>query len=197
MDEFTFQFGAKIHCIDDAFGALSKVAINPNTLQIVDLIVENGLLLKRSRVVPLTMVSTITEEGIHLSLSCEDVTQLLEYRETKTERPVPGNGLVVNLDTTYATTPVVPMVTEIVREGVPAEVKVLSAHTAVQTDEGIIGKVHGVSAWTADKTVSGIVTRQGVFFPETGVVPIHEIERFGDDAVLLRSHHPITSYLND
>lgn len=118
MDELTFHFGARIHCTDDTFGALSKVAINPATLQVADLIVENGLLLKRSRVVPLTRVSTIGDDGIYLTLTCEEVAQLPEYRETKTERPLPGNGATVNLDTTYATTPVVPMVTEIVREGV-------------------------------------------------------------------------------
>ncbi len=197
MDELTFHFGARIHCTDDTFGALSKVAINPATLQVADLIVENGLLLKRSRVVPLTRVSTIGDDGIYLTLTCEEVAQLPEYRETKTERPLPGNGATVNLDTTYATTPVVPMVTEIVREGVSPEVKVLSAGTAVQTDEGTIGKVHGVNAWVADKKVSGIVTRQGVFFPETGHVPIHEIERFGDAVIVLRSPHPVTSSLNE
>ena len=127
----------------------------------------------------------------------QEVAQLPEFRETKTERPLPGNGAAVNLDTTYATMPVVPMVTEVVREGVSPEVKVLSAHTAVQSDEGTIGKVHGVNAWTADKTVSGIVTRQGVLFPETGMVPIHEIERFGDDVVVLRSRQPVTSSLNE
>lgn len=197
MDELTLHFGARVHCTDDIFGALSKVAINPDTLQVADLIVENGLLLKRSRVVPLTLVSTIAEEGIYLTVSCDEVAQLPEFRETKTERPLPGNGAAVNLDTTYATMPVVPMVTEVVREGVSPEVKVLSAHTAVQSDEGTIGKVHGVNAWTADKTVSGIVTRQGVLFPETGMVPIHEIERFGDDVIVLRPRQPVTSTLNE
>ncbi|MCC6606039.1 MAG: hypothetical protein IT327_22720 [Anaerolineae bacterium] len=197
MDELTFHFGARVHCTDDTFGTLSKVAINPNNLQLVDLIVENGLLLKRSRVVPLTVVSSLGDDGIYLTISCDEVAQLHEYRETKTERPLPGNGAAVNLDTTYATLPVVPMVTEIVRDGVSPEVKVLSASTAVQTDEGTVGKVHGVRVWAIDKTVSGIETRQGVLFPETGVVPIHEIERFGDDVVVLRSRQPVTSTLNE
>ncbi|MBK8906004.1 MAG: hypothetical protein IPM53_32800 [Anaerolineaceae bacterium] len=197
MDELTFNFGAKVHCVDDAYGSLGKVAINPDTLEVVGLIVENGLLLKRARVVPLSMVSAISEEGIYLTVSCEDATQLLEYRETKMERPADVAGQAVNLDTTYSTMPVVPMVTEIVREGISPELKVLSPHTAVQTTEGTVAKLHGVQAWVANKKVSGIMTRQGVLFPETGVVPIHEIERFGDDAVLLRSHQPVASTLNE
>ena len=198
MDELTFSFGTKVHCLDDTYGSLGRIALNPETFQVADLIVENGFLFKRARVVPMSLVSSISEDGIYLSASQDEMRQLFEYREVKMERPADspsgtGQPARSHLDDTMSISPMVPMVTEIIREGVSPWMKVLSPHTAVQNENGAIGKVQGVHVWATDNTVSGILSRQGIFFPETDTIPAHEIDHFDETAVALKSHsHPLS-----
>lgn len=190
MDELTFNLGSKVYFADDGVGSLDKLVFDPDSLEVTDLIVGTGLLLKRSRVVPLTAVSSMSEVGIYLDMTQDDLTRFQEYRETEVERPVDGveaRPAVINMEHTMITAPMVPMVTETVREGVPDDLKIVSPQTAVHSEEGVVGKLYAVRTWADDKKISGIVARQGVLLPEIGNFSIHDIERFGEETVVLKT----------
>jgi uncharacterized protein YrrD len=163
MDELTFSFGTMIHCLDDSFGTLAKLVVEPENNRVVDLIAENGFIVKRSRVIPLSKISSIAEDGIFLALTSEEMLTLPEYRETKVERPAVGNqsGTYVPTDT-MTTAPLVPMIKETVREGISPEMKVLTSQTAVNNEGTTIGKLQAVQIENSDHRISSIVVRHGL-----------------------------------
>jgi uncharacterized protein YrrD len=192
MDELTFNFGAKVHCLDDSFGSLTKLVIEPENLRVMDLIAESGFLLKRARVIPLSKISSIAEDGIYLSLTSEEMMTLPEYRETKMERPADNaqSGAYTSPDG-MTTAPIVPMVYETIREGISPKMKLLTNHTAVENEGATIGKLQAINIWGADHKISSIAVRHGLVFTEVESIPAHEIEHFAEEVVALRSPHAV------
>ncbi len=192
MDELTFNFGTKVHCLDDSFGSLAKLVVEPENLRVVDLIAESGFLLKRARVIPLSEISSIAEDGIYLSLTSEDMQALPEYRETKMERPADNaqSGSFVPPDG-MTTAPVVPMVQETIREGVSPKMKLLTNQTAVENEGATIGKLQAVQIGSADHQINSIVVRHGLVFTEVESIPVHEIEHFTEEVMALKSPYTV------
>ena len=85
MNDFDFNIGAQVHCQDGQCGKLAKVVVNPDTLQVTDLIIEEGFLLKRARVFPISVVESTTAEDIYLSVHSDDLGNYREYREIEYE----------------------------------------------------------------------------------------------------------------
>jgi uncharacterized protein YrrD len=192
MDELTFNFGAKVHCLDSSFGSLTKLVVEPENRRVVDLIAENGFFVKRARVIPLSKISSMDEDGIYLGLTSEEMLTLSEYRETTMERPADSNlsGAFVSADT-MTTAPLVPMVQETIREGISPKMKVLSSHTAVENEGTTIGKIQAVQIGSADHQINSIVVRHGLVFTEVESIPVHEIEHFAEEVVALRSPYTV------
>lgn len=192
MDELTFNFGAKVHCLDNSFGSLTRLVVEPENRRVVDLIAENGFFVKRARVIPLSKISSMDEDGIYLGLTSEEMLTLPEYRETTMERPADNNqsGAYVPTDT-MTTAPLVPMVQETIREGVSPKMKVLSGHTAVENEGTTIGKIQAVQIGSADHQINSIVVRHGLVFTEVESIPVHEIENFAEEVVALRSPYTV------
>ncbi len=197
MDELTFVFGAEVHCLDDNFGKLSKLVIEPENLQIVELIAENGLIVKRARVIPLDKVSSIADDGIFLTLTKDEMLGLQEYRETHMERPAENalSGSFTSPDG-MTSAQLVPMVHETIREGVSPKMKILSGHTAVENDGTSLGKLHAVNVYTPDRKVSSLVVRHGLVFTEVETVPAHEIDSLAEDVVTLGVKEPVPNLLS-
>lgn len=186
MDELTFVFGSKVYFTDDGYGSLARLVYDPESLELTHLIVETGLLLKRSRVVPVTAVSSLSEAGIYLGLTQDEMSQRQQFHEKEVERPADGvksKPMVVNMEHTMTTSPMVPMVTEIVREGVSPELKIVSSQTAVCWEDGSQGKLQAVRTWPGNKMISGIVARNGLLFPDTDAISIYDIAQF-DEAII-------------
>ncbi len=192
MDELTFNFGTKVHCLDSSFGSLTKLVVEPENRRVVDLIAENGFFVKRARVIPMSKISSMDEDGIYLALTSDEMLTLPEYRETIMERPADGNesGAYLSADT-MTTAPLVPMVQETIREGVSPKLKVLSSHTAVKNEGTTVGKLQAVQIENAEHQISSIVVRHGLVFTEVESIPVHEIENFTEEVVALRSPYTV------
>ncbi|HEX6386047.1 MAG TPA: BON domain-containing protein [Anaerolineae bacterium] len=188
MNEFDFNIGAQVHCQDGKCGKLAKVVVNPETLQVTDLIVEEGFLLKRARVFPISVVETATAEEIHLSINSDELGNFREYREVEYEAPAPGGN--ASFQEPYAGMPLnvskVPMVREKVREGISSdELIVVQQGTPVSNAKGKVGKLDHVLSAEDSNEITHLVVRHGALFGELLVIPVSMVEHVGEKGILI------------
>ena len=81
MNKFDFNIGATVHCKNGKCGKLQKIVVDPESMEVTDLIVSKGLILTEDRVVPVSDVDRATEDYVMLSVND---TQLEEYPEYRT-----------------------------------------------------------------------------------------------------------------
>jgi hypothetical protein len=144
MSEHHLTIGAHVYCADGKFGKLTRVAIEPDTWQVTDLIVEEGFLLKCSRVFPISLVSSATGEEIHLSIGEDALASFQQYSEEEFEVfsgpwkqfGPPGSSIgdgetVVHVLDHYGLSPsaVAPIVRRKVRTGVAEELATIEKGT--------------------------------------------------------------------
>jgi len=193
MDEFDFNIGAQVHCRDGKCGRLSKVVVNPDTLQVTDLIVEEGFLLKRARVFPISVVERTTEQDIYLSVHSDDLGSYREYREVEYERVASGSEAA-----SFNTSQVMPyggvttsnynvaIVREKVRQGLSSDdLALLAQGTPVKNQEGVIGKLDHVITNADSSEITHLVVRHGILFPERLDIPIALVERISENGILV------------
>ena len=77
-----YEIGASVYGIDKEVGELIKVAVDPHTKRVTDLIVEKGLVLKEDRVIPVEVVDEVDKDGIHLAIGAERLREYPRYEET-------------------------------------------------------------------------------------------------------------------
>ena len=85
MNDFILHFGAPVHCFEDQCGKLARVAFKPETRQVTDLIVEEGMILKRARVFPFTVVQKAADDNIEIDVQGKELGNFPEFRETVVE----------------------------------------------------------------------------------------------------------------
>lgn len=188
MNEFDFNMGAHVHCQDGQCGKLAKVVLNPDTWQVTDLIVEEGFLLKRARVFPISVVTTTTAEDIYLSISSGDLGNFPEFREVEYEVLASDNKTLFqdpyaagSLDTAK-----VPMVREKIRQGITSDdLLVVQQGTPVFNAAGKVGKLDHVITNEESGQITHLVVRQGTLFSEQLVIPVFMVEHVGEKGILI------------
>jgi uncharacterized protein YrrD len=193
MDEFDFNIGAQVHCQDGKCGKLAKVVVHPDTWQVTDLIVEEGFLLKRARVFPITVVESTTAEDIYLSIESADLNNYREYREVEYEQPAftgqttpVHTGEVVFPGGVTVTDWNVPVVRRKVHMGISSQdLQLIKQGTPVENHEGVIGKVDHVIIDAHSNEITHLVVRHGIISIERLDIPISLVEHIGENHVLV------------
>jgi uncharacterized protein YrrD len=192
-EKFDLNIGALVHCQDGECGKLAKVVIDPETLQVTNLIVEEGFLLKQARVFPINTVDHSGADDIYLSVKRADLGNFPEYRETEFEVPVSsrqegfrydgGDMLFPAYGSTYDTG----LVTykEKVRQGIMPELKVVEQGTLVINSEGVIGKLEHVITDKESGAVTDLLVRQGAIFTSELEIPASFVDRVSEDGIFV------------
>ena len=187
-----FDIGARVLCKNGRCGKLVKVVLDPHTREVTDLIVEKGLLQKKDRVLPVSVVERAEDGDIYISARSDQLDAYPEYRETEFREPAPDwevdrypaehvrhwispYGLM-----TYE--PVMPMIRRRVREGIPSDLKVIGRGTRVHHLGSTIGKVDHVLVDPESREMTHLVIRRGVV-PDYRILPVDVIERVTDEGV--------------
>jgi len=195
MNAFDLHIGTKVRCLDGRCGKLAKIAVNPTTLQVTDLIVEEGFLLKQARAVPISTVAYAEPKDILLLLSSDDLRGYAEYREKVFERPATaqeGHSGSSTEEVSYPsfTTPYDPgmrvgIVKEKIRQGLSSELELISKGTLVKNSEGIVGRLSHLMTDPETGEITNLVVQQGFMFPEQLVVPVYFVESISEDGIFL------------
>jgi osmotically-inducible protein OsmY len=80
MNSFNFNIGATVHCKNGKCGQLQKLVVDPDDMEVTDLIVERGLINKDRRIVPVKDVDRATDDYIMLSINDISLEEYPEYR---------------------------------------------------------------------------------------------------------------------
>jgi uncharacterized protein YrrD len=195
MNAFDLHIGTKVRCLDGRCGKLAKIAVDPVTLQVTDLIVEEGFLLKQARAVPISTVAYAEPKDILLLLSSDDLRGYAEYRERVFERPATaqdGHSGSRTEEVSYPTftTPYDPgmpvgTIKERIRQGISSKLEVISKGTLVKNSEGIVGRLSHLMTDPETGEITNLVVQQGFMFPEHLEVPVYFVESINEDSIFL------------
>ncbi len=67
----------------DEVGSLDRVVIDPRTQQVADLVVQSGLFGAKKKLLPIDLVSSEDERGLHLAEIPGGIDHLLDFEETR------------------------------------------------------------------------------------------------------------------
>jgi sporulation protein YlmC with PRC-barrel domain len=190
-----FKIGAEVQCRDDSCGKLSRVVIDPETEQVVALIVERGVLQKDSRVVPLRVVIEATPDTIRLDLESDALDNYTEYNET--EYAVPAEGWEHSRyhmgEASYwappyrpiMDMPVMPMLRQTIHEGIPSTQEAIGKGTAVRDREGELGTVDRVLTNRESGAITHLVVKSaGLLSSDIRLLPIGMVSEVDDMGVI-------------
>lgn len=180
MAAFDFRIGARVHCTDGPYGKLVKIVVDPKTQQVTDLVVEKGLLLKKDQVLPVSVVTSATENDIYLDVSSDDVSSFPEYREvTVTEPPIATDAQPGKSSSSAVPDALLDLTTPKVRkrlhEGVEADKAVLDRKSEVETLQKVIGRVDHVIVDSETDEITSLIMRRGLLTKHL-VIPAEKVE---------------------
>lgn len=194
MNEFDLNIGAQVFCSDGKCGSLAKVAVDPETRRVTHLIVEEGFLLKRSRVFPFSSVEVATSAEIRLLLRSDDLEQYPVYREETVEMPASNQGeagasAFWREGVPYGVGPTVPVpvVSEKIRHGVADDLAVVDRSTPVEGLDGGIGKVDRFMVDAPSGEITQVIVQQGLLFTSKRAVPASMVTAIAEDAVFVEA----------
>lgn len=190
MNDYIFTLGTTVYCDDEACGKLSKIVIDPKNWQVTELVVEEGLLLKRARVFPRALVVKGTHEEVFLLETTDNLHTYPEYRETVIERAVDENFEVTEIiqgspHGLSTSSPPLPVIRETIIEGVAEHLAVFDSGTTIKATDTAVGTLRGVAATKAHGLVTHLLVHKGTIFTEEFWLPTSKVDHFGDGHIAL------------
>ncbi|MEI2611025.1 MAG: hypothetical protein V9G20_20530 [Candidatus Promineifilaceae bacterium] len=181
---YELNMGATVHCTDGQCGHLTKLVLEPDTYIVTHIVVEEGLLFKRARAFPISVVKRTAVQDIYLSISAEQMSNFPEYHEDIVERPDPVRGGETLLDAgPYMTVSSTPIIRQKVRQGIPADSTVIERGTVVQNPQGADGKLDSVVIEPESGQITQLVMHQGIIFTEQKLIPVANVRHIGERSI--------------
>ena len=81
MNELQLVVGARVYCRNGKCGRLADVVVEPQQRRVTHIVVEEGFLEKRFRVLPISIVEQATTGDIYLAVSDEELATFPEYHD--------------------------------------------------------------------------------------------------------------------
>jgi uncharacterized protein YrrD len=195
-----FHFGSAVRERDGGkIGELRRLVYDPETRQVVSLVVEEGLLEARDRVVPIGAVATADDDAVSLELSHPQFDSLPEYAVERNVAPppelqnqvpdqikepfdvpdVPPVGAATGIESIAYT----PVMAENVR--VPREDEVIDGGSVVWATDGEIGKVKDVITDDETNRIVTLVVESGTIFTHDTDIPFTWVETVRPETIVL------------
>lgn len=190
MNNFVLHIGVPVRCFDEDCGNLARIAFRSENCQVTDLIIEEGLLLKRSRVLPFSTIQQATIDELEIAVQGEDLENYPEFRETVVDVVPDGANagplLVQGSPYGLATSsPAVPTVRQKLIEGLADNLDILDKMTPIINGETKIGKVRGLVVDSTTGLISFVLVHKGTVFVEEFWFPITKVSRISSKGVFV------------
>ena len=168
MQKFDFKFEAAVHTLESHCGQLAKVVVDPKSWQLTSLIVEDGLLFKRTAVFPIDDVEDTISLTIHLKILDAQLKNYPEFHETTIEKGAPtwqsaktaGEAAYFGLPS--ANIPNMTVVREKARVGVDNDALILDNKTKIKHQDGQLGHLSHVIVDPNDFLITNVVSSHGI-----------------------------------
>ncbi len=193
------HIGAKVFSKEGKkVGTLYRVALDPETMEVTDIIVRKGLLMKKDRVVPVSMIDHLDEEGhIHLSITLDALARCREYREIEFTVPVADDliptpyakGGALYWQTYYQSLPredYVLMTRERIKEGIPQDRPVLRRGMPIYLRDGRkLGELDHLVVERETGRIAYLAVRKGILLHHNRLIPVEVVESVDDQGIYL------------
>jgi uncharacterized protein YrrD len=188
MNNFVLHIGVPVRCYDEQCGNLARIAFRSENCQVTDLVLEEGMLLKHSRVLPFSTIQRATFDELEIAVNGEELEKYPEFRETVVdivpEGAQAGPALVQGSPYGLATSsPAVPTVRQKIIEGVDDNLDLLDKITPIKSGETTIGKVRGLVVDSASGMITHVLVHKGTIFVDEFWLPITKISRISSKGV--------------
>jgi osmotically-inducible protein OsmY/sporulation protein YlmC with PRC-barrel domain len=201
MDEFNFNIGAVVTCRGDRCGRLTKVAVDPQTAQVTDLIIETGVLGSTWLVLPVSAVMRATEEAIDFDIPEDTLRDYPSYREVEYTEPdtLSRRRVITRPEVEHEAhsgmlyPPTFPTVRHRLHEGVSADKAVLERGTEVRTADGAVGHLDHLRVDRETDRITHLVIDRGLLAPGF-VVPIQQVRRVQEDVIYIETERDLADY---
>lgn len=80
MNELELNVGARVYCRDGKFGRLSALVAGAPDLKLSHIVVEQGFLNRRFRLLPISLVEQATTGDVYLAVDDEELARFPEYQ---------------------------------------------------------------------------------------------------------------------
>jgi uncharacterized protein YrrD len=195
-----FDFGADVRRPDgEKLGELRHVVYDPDTTQIVYLVVEHSGFEGREVLVPIGAVEGADDDAVTLELSRQQFDSLRDFVTDRNVAPPPDAANITEDEITEpVNVPDVPPVgaatgvesiafTPIVQEirHIPGRDEVIDGNSVVWATDGEVGKVRVVEMNDQTERITGFVVEKGLIFHHDLFVPIDWVENIRPEVIVL------------
>ena len=187
--DIDIPLGADVLCEGSSCGISVALVMNPVTEEVTHMVVKEQHAPHRERLVPVSVVGKTTSEQMELSCSTAELVKMEPFVEThfikvKVPHYLPTGGM---LSFPYAIPD--PQVEKLAihSEQIPPHELAVRRGARVHATDGRIGQVDEFLVDPANCHVTHLVLREGHLWAKKEIViPISEIERFGEKEVYLK-----------
>jgi sporulation protein YlmC with PRC-barrel domain len=201
MADYDFNIGAVVTCQGEKCGRLSKVAVDPQTAEVTDLIVQVGVLRGAQLVVPISSVVDATHDVIYLDVTEADLYEFPEYREVEYTVPEsrwddagavrPEAERQIHSGMLYPAT--FPTVRHTVHEGIGVDKAVLERGTEVRTIDSALGHLDHLLIDRQTERVTHLVINRGLLSPDL-VLPMNQVRRVTEGTIYVELDRDLRDY---
>lgn len=194
----------------EKIGSLDRVAIDPVTKDITHLIVKEGFLFPKDKVLPIELVQRATEKEITLKVAKDHMPELPNFEETRYIPLEETEEMAYSVEDeapqfywyppvsvsqpwpAYAsshqyllTTPEPPYVVETDQNIPPETVALEEGAEVIDTEDEHIGDVEQIFTHSETGRATHILVSEGLLFKEKTLIPTTWIHSIGEDKVRL------------
>jgi hypothetical protein len=200
MSLVNISLNARIHCQDNHPATLHRIVLNPMTYRITALVVRQGILRKRMRVVPSSMVKPVASEGFCLAITGAELLSYPEYREYDREIPtldfeedrihshVDVRVWLTNYDFNKERRSIVPATRHCVCEGISTHLRALGRNSRIQNASGYVGKLDHVLADSESWQLLQLTIRRGILSQKL-IIPTSWLKSVDNASIFIRGSH--------
>ena len=186
MHKLAFKFRANVYGRNQHCGQLTKIVVDPNTWQLTDLIVEDGLFFKQAIVLPIFQVEDTLGQTVNLKIDRDQLKEFQAYGETIVEEgasdwpAIKAVGEIENMSLPAANNPIPTLKREKTRLGVSNDALILNDNTIVTCLEGSLGHLSHVIVDAQSRLISDLVFEKGKLLPKQYIVSTNFVDSLGE-----------------
>lgn len=156
MEELELIVGARVYCRNGKFGRLAKIVVDPRRWRVTHIIVEEGFLKKRFRILPISIVEQATTGDVYLGVCDDEIARFPEYGNESDETPVFVNGTTGETELPAIEAAATPAP----GHGMAPHLIVVERGTPIENMDGSLGRLDYVLVSADEGQITGFVLQQ-------------------------------------
>ncbi|HUG13605.1 MAG TPA: PRC-barrel domain-containing protein [Thermomicrobiales bacterium] len=185
----TIDLGVDVVGIDGVkIGVVDSVVVDPTTGEEQSIVVRKGLLFPTDRILPAQLIQRVDDDGVMVSISSGDASDLPEYLDANYVWPPAGFygqvGYMWPAASVYTTRTSDLIVDEHIHQRDPDAIILSEGTLVVDRNDDDLGHITEIASDERGR-VAGFKVEQGLFRRHEHYIPAHFIERADDRVVRL------------